>query len=547
MNNLAKIIQLEHFSVTDEPMDLLSDEAQQAVEQWRYIVHNPKPNTTAALRALVEKYPEHPVFLNYLSVAYQNLGNVKMATQTLEETHERYPDYLFARTALASRAIEKDNFERMFELLGKDLELHLLYPGKDLFHITEFKSYYATVAGYCLKTKDFDRLDRIFRMLIIVVPEEEVTKDMGRVILVNQVVKARARALALETIRKTARADLLQYPQRTEAPTFQHPEVAAIYGYKEEMPKSAMDEIMALPRPTLIADLIALLSDSMYRYNYFLHENTILSHHFAEDALYFLGALQAEEALDTILDFCSHGEVFEEFWLGEGFRSFPYILNAVAWNQLPKLEAFVRAPRKHPTVKAMLVLSVLQLGLHRPEQRETCLDWLKKMAEYLTDNVENPDIFDSHLFVNVHEAMIELCDQTCLPLIEKACHLDAYTKDFLGDFEKIVSELEKPIEPWQLDPQPANIYEWYNDEHLNRYVEDFNHPEDTEYLEYMSNLLQETANERSKIIPERKPVYKQAPAPLPVPKKNPYANVSQNAPCPCGSGKLFKRCHGIKR
>ena len=28
---------------------------------------------------------------------------------------------------------------------------------------------------------------------------------------------------------------------------------------------------------------------------------------------------------------------------------------------------------------------------------------------------------------------------------------------------------------------------------------------------------------------------------------NPFANVGPNQPCPCGSGKKFKFCHGIKR
>jgi uncharacterized protein YecA (UPF0149 family) len=27
-------------------------------------------------------------------------------------------------------------------------------------------------------------------------------------------------------------------------------------------------------------------------------------------------------------------------------------------------------------------------------------------------------------------------------------------------------------------------------------------------------------------------------------KDDPYANVGRNEPCPCGSGKKFKRCHG---
>ena len=30
-------------------------------------------------------------------------------------------------------------------------------------------------------------------------------------------------------------------------------------------------------------------------------------------------------------------------------------------------------------------------------------------------------------------------------------------------------------------------------------------------------------------------------------KDDPYANVGRNDPCPCGSGKKFKKCHGANR
>ena len=35
-----------------------------------------------------------------------------------------------------------------------------------------------------------------------------------------------------------------------------------------------------------------------------------------------------------------------------------------------------------------------------------------------------------------------------------------------------------------------------------------------------------------------------SPAPIGAAAANPYAGVGRNAPCPCGSGKKFKRCHG---
>ena len=30
----------------------------------------------------------------------------------------------------------------------------------------------------------------------------------------------------------------------------------------------------------------------------------------------------------------------------------------------------------------------------------------------------------------------------------------------------------------------------------------------------------------------------------PAPASNPYAGIGRNDPCPCGSGKKFKKCHG---
>ena len=35
-----------------------------------------------------------------------------------------------------------------------------------------------------------------------------------------------------------------------------------------------------------------------------------------------------------------------------------------------------------------------------------------------------------------------------------------------------------------------------------------------------------------------------SPPPVSPPVRNPYAGVGRNDPCPCGSGKKFKKCHG---
>ncbi|WP_425444138.1 SEC-C metal-binding domain-containing protein [Thiomonas intermedia] len=35
-----------------------------------------------------------------------------------------------------------------------------------------------------------------------------------------------------------------------------------------------------------------------------------------------------------------------------------------------------------------------------------------------------------------------------------------------------------------------------------------------------------------------------ASAALATPQENPYPKVGRNDPCPCGSGKKYKHCHG---
>ncbi|MBQ9726749.1 MAG: SEC-C domain-containing protein, partial [Kiritimatiellae bacterium] len=46
--------------------------------------------------------------------------------------------------------------------------------------------------------------------------------------------------------------------------------------------------------------------------------------------------------------------------------------------------------------------------------------------------------------------------------------------------------------------------------------------------------------------PGARPAYAGAPAGAgpDAPAANPYGKVGRNDPCPCGSGKKFKNCHG---
>ena len=89
------------------------------------------------LKPLIEQYPNAPQLYNYLHTAYQKLGDRSNAQRVLQETLERFPDYLFGRIAYATDCLQRGEAEKVPEIFEGKYELKLLYPGRERFHISE--------------------------------------------------------------------------------------------------------------------------------------------------------------------------------------------------------------------------------------------------------------------------------------------------------------------------------------------------------------------------------------------------------------------------
>ncbi|NIP32658.1 tetratricopeptide repeat protein, partial [Candidatus Saccharibacteria bacterium] len=58
------------------------------------------------LQEIIDEAPEFYSAYNQLTVAYQMQGEHEKARTLVEKTHDRFPDYLFARVALARMLIQ---------------------------------------------------------------------------------------------------------------------------------------------------------------------------------------------------------------------------------------------------------------------------------------------------------------------------------------------------------------------------------------------------------------------------------------------------------
>jgi hypothetical protein len=163
----------------------------------RIIRNDVGPDFVREAEGLVEAYPYAPVFYNYLALAYGSNGQGERTNQVIRDALARFPGYLFARVNHAERAVNDGDLELAEEMLGPEMELRTLYPGRKRFHVSEFTGYYSTVGRYKLARGDRAGALAILAMLAEVAPDESATT-----VLAEEVERDRA----LAGLRRVARS-----------------------------------------------------------------------------------------------------------------------------------------------------------------------------------------------------------------------------------------------------------------------------------------------------------------------------------------------------
>jgi len=106
------------FEVSGEPQQKHKPQVQQWAQEAVQALHQRDAHRARQLleRALASE-PDAPDLLQNLSAVYSLEGHDAEAEALVRQIHERHPDYLFARTALAQQCIEHGEFEEARRLL----------------------------------------------------------------------------------------------------------------------------------------------------------------------------------------------------------------------------------------------------------------------------------------------------------------------------------------------------------------------------------------------------------------------------------------------
>lgn len=100
------------------------------------------------LEGLKRKYPPQKRVYNLLALCYERTGRDDDVEKIIKEGYELFPDYLFARTGYVSYWMQKGDYTKFDEAFGKCYDLKMLYPEREVFHISEAFSFFVVCGRY---------------------------------------------------------------------------------------------------------------------------------------------------------------------------------------------------------------------------------------------------------------------------------------------------------------------------------------------------------------------------------------------------------------
>jgi hypothetical protein len=128
------------------------------------------------LRELVERFADVPVLHNWLVVAYTAAGDDEAADRAAELLYQRHPQYLFGRLHLAQRALAEGDLVRFEALFEKKFDLKLLYPWRDVFHISEYLSFASLLVEYYVRTQEDQAAEILLETMEQIAPDAPHTQ-----------------------------------------------------------------------------------------------------------------------------------------------------------------------------------------------------------------------------------------------------------------------------------------------------------------------------------------------------------------------------------
>ncbi len=542
---------MKNYTVVYDPVDTgekrVPDELQTLVNEIYHKAQKGKPSIKKKLDKLLRRYPEVPSLWNHLTTWYEATGDMERAKQVNDELFKRFPNYLFGIVNKAVFEALDGNFEEAHRLLGNgELDISDLYPERKTFHITEVTAYINAAVRYLAASGQFDEA----RAYIEKIKKENFSRDF--VWQLETTVRMHYDQL-MERRWKEAEEEEKQAIERTEPATPQEEALLTPQNIKYRYLYEG--DVWQLDTNRLATDLCEDAEGLMAELHYIMRramEVMVYSHDEYDQtpavlhAALILAYADPQKNFESFLQLLREPAEYVESFLSDcdvdiidAYFSHP------SDQLLQEVKAFISEPLVPVTFKNALLESLKIIVATDAGYLPKITSLLEALMIAFREQKDNPELMDSDVMAFMVSAAVDIKATSLLPLIEQlyAAHLVSFTVE--GDFEEARKAMME-----EDDPDPHTIYA-NAIEHIKAlgsgrngldfedmdFEDDLEEDDDEDYPGGFEKYYPGDHSDEDQYV--RHPFTRPAPD-----ASNNYAGTSRNAPCPCGSGKKYKRCHG---
>lgn len=490
----------------------MPDELKYELEKVYEEIQNPKRNTILKLQKLIKKYPRNPQLKNYLATAYKEMGNHDMAMKTNDLLLRTNPNYFFGLVNKAYHYEENEEYGKMEELMGKGFDLKLLYPEREVFHISEFMIMQSLAVSFYTGTEDFEQAELRLNLMKEVERDSDYVLRSENVLLSGRLNNTLKKMQEEKELRITPKNNFSPVKSSEEITQFNFQETENLYsdGFGSDLDEISL--YLSKDRDKLIEDLERVLK---YDYTEFKDRDEADDTDAGFHAYCFLGELEAEETLPTVLEMMRMDESYRDRTFGDFMTQDGWMaLMKMAKNQPSALEDYLKLPGTDTYFRSVAAETLVQMFLHFPDKEVEIKYIYKRLLQFFTDSDIEDNVIDSELNGFLISDLVNLRLTEFLPQIKMLYDLRRVSVSICGDYnsvEKDISELSPYAYAKREIQDIFELYEFY-----------FNSDED----DYLSD----------KAVAAEDLYLPKSSTPL-IRKK-----IGRNDPCPCGSGKKFKKC-----
>lgn len=485
-------------------------------------VQNPNYKTIRKLNSLIEQYPQSPQLKNFLSVAYQAMGETEKALKISDDIFKEHPDYFFGRANKAGMYEGENDFEKMKELMGKEFDLKLLYPDREVFHIREFMTMGDLAVSYFAGIGNIEEAEKRLALMRKVDPEDPAIQSAENKLSFRLMEQTLKRLQKDEELKIEPEVTFVPKSRPETPPIFHLEETSALAKENFGDDWEEVEEYINLDRQKVIADLESLLKDHFYHYPQNYEEYLDAPFH----AFMILGELEAEESLPVILEMMGQTEEYYRDVFEDLFNEYAWgVLFKTGRHQLSLLEEYLKEPGKYRFFRSGVLEVLKQIYLHLPAKRMEVTAVYDRLLTFYGEVGAEDNIIDNELNGFLVVDLMDLRQRQFLPQIEKLYEMGYVHPTICGSFEDVAKMMKKGRrEPSYHKQELLSLQEIYRDLYEDEEYEDGY--EDEYDPEDLYGVLSEPYVNRE----DSDPYVRE------------HKKIGRNDPCPCGSGKKFKKC-----